>query len=70
MRPVALPISQSILLDLVAPPAISFVWALMSGRWAAIVHGGRASDETQQRQRTEFPDALKLAAHVVQILHF
>lgn len=43
MRPVALPISQSILLDLVAPLAISFAWALMSGRWAAIVHGGNSA---------------------------
>ena len=54
MRPGSLPLSQLVLLDLVAPPALAFAWALLSGGWAAIVQGGNVSDETQQRQKTEF----------------
>ena len=54
MRPGSLPLSQFIVLDLVAPPVAAIVWWLMARGWAGVVQGGKASEETRDRQRTEF----------------
>jgi hypothetical protein len=54
MRPGAYPISQQILLDLVAPPIIAGAWWLMSGGLAGIIQGGSRSAETKSRQAQEF----------------
>ena len=54
MRPGALPNSQLILLDLLAPPIIAGAWWLMSGGLAGIIQGGSISAETKARQIREF----------------
>ena len=54
MRPGSLPISQLILLDLIAPPVIATVWRFKVGGWARAVQGGKVSEETRDRQRMEF----------------
>lgn len=54
MRPGALPISQQILLDLIAPPVLAAVWRFKASGWARAVQGGKVSEETRDRQRMEF----------------
>jgi hypothetical protein len=54
MRPGALPTSQLILLDLLAPPVIAGAWWLMSGGLAGVIQGGSRSAETKARQTREF----------------
>ena len=54
MRPGSLPIPQLILLDLIAPPVIATVWRFKAIGWARAVQGGKVSEETRARQRSEF----------------
>ncbi len=54
MRPGALPISQMILLDLIAPPIGAIIWRLMAGGWAGVAQGDEVSEETRGRQWAEF----------------
>jgi hypothetical protein len=54
MRPGALPTSQLILLDILAPPIIAGAWWLMSGGLAGVIQGGSRSSETKARQTREF----------------
>lgn len=50
MRQGALPTTELILLDLVAPPVIAGLWWIMSRSWGGIVQGGSTSKETRIRQ--------------------
>jgi hypothetical protein len=54
MRPGALPLSEQIILDIIAPPIITGVWWIMARGWAASVQGGSASETTKKRQKWEF----------------
>jgi hypothetical protein len=54
MRPGSLPISQLILLDLIVPPIIAFLWRFMAGGWAGAVQGAQVTKETRERQSLEF----------------
>jgi len=46
----ALPISQQILLDTLAPPILTGLWWLFSRGWANVVQGGDVSEMTKSRQ--------------------
>jgi hypothetical protein len=54
MRPGALPISQIILLDLIAPPIAALLWQIMSRGWAGVIQLGNVSQETKRRQNLGF----------------
>ena len=65
MRPGALPISQIILLDLIAPPIAAILWQVMSRGWAGVVQLGQLSQETKRRQNLGFWAILGLGYFVM-----
>lgn len=54
MRPGALPFSELILLDLIAPTVIAGLFWLKARGWSSAVQGGEVTSRTRQRQSTEF----------------
>lgn len=61
MRPGALPVSELILLDLIAPPVLAgLFWLKARGRSSA-VQGGEVTSRTRQRQSTEFRAVLVMS---------
>jgi bacteriorhodopsin len=50
----ALPLTEQVLLDVVAPPVATCLWWLMARGWAASVQGGEVSSTTKKRQKWEF----------------
>jgi hypothetical protein len=54
MRPGALPISQIVLIDIIAPPVTAGLWWLMARGWAIAVQQGNPSEETRGRQKMGF----------------
>lgn len=64
MRSGAIPISQTILLDILLPPIGTCFWWLMSRGWAGMVQLGRPSETTKRRQNREFW-AILIAAYLL-----
>jgi hypothetical protein len=54
VRPGALPNYQIVLIDIFAPLVGAALWWLMARANAGAVQAGRVSNETKDRQRTEF----------------
>jgi hypothetical protein len=50
----ALPITQQILLDIVAPPVLTVFWWLSSRGWARSIQGEEISEATKSRQKKGF----------------
>jgi hypothetical protein len=50
----ALPIARQIAVATIAPPILACLWWLKSRGWANTVQSGDVSQETKERQKTEF----------------
>jgi hypothetical protein len=48
------PLTQQLLLDLIAPPLLSGLWWLFSRGWATAVQAGEVSSQTTKRQKFGF----------------
>jgi len=54
MRTSPYPISEQVLLDLIAPPVLAAIFWFRARGWARFVQGGDVSEETKGRQWLEF----------------
>ncbi len=54
MRTSPYPISEQVLVDLIAPPVLASIFWLRARGWARFVQSGNVSEESKERQWLEF----------------